>query len=162
LLFEVLRRAALAAVLAGASLAAASAQEPDITHAQPALPAERLTVATHKGVFSFRVEIARTPRQQNVGLMFRPLLARGRGMLFEFSANQPVAFWMKNCPAPIDMLFIEKDGTVLSIANAQPNSETPIPSGGPITGVLEIRGGGAAEIDAAPGDQVRHRFFRHG
>jgi uncharacterized membrane protein (UPF0127 family) len=157
-------RRAITAVLACAAVLAlgvARAEAP-ITHAQPTLPIERLQVVTHKGVFAFKVEIARTPRQQDVGLMFRPVLAADRGMLFEFSAAQPVSFWMKNCPHPLDMLFIEKDGTVLSIANAQPFSEAPIPSGGPITGVLEIRGGRAAEIEAEPGDRVRHRFFHHG
>jgi uncharacterized membrane protein (UPF0127 family) len=94
--------------------------------------------------------------------MFRPVLAPDRGMLFEFKTPQEVYFWMKNCPHPLDMLFIEADGAILSIANAPPNSTAPIPSGGKITGVLEIRGGRAVEIGAQPGDQVRNRFFRHG
>jgi uncharacterized membrane protein (UPF0127 family) len=58
------------------------------------------------------------------------------------------------------MLFIAADGHIVSIArNAQPLSETPIPSGGDVLGVLEIRGGRAAEIGAEPGDVVRERIF---
>jgi len=158
------RRRLAAAVLACAATFAAPSltAEPVITHAQPTLHMERLQVVTHRGTFAFQVEIAATQRQQAAGLMFRPALAPDRGMLFEFASPQPVGFWMKNCPHPLDMLFIEADGTILTIANAQPNSEQTIPSGGPITGVLEIRGGRAAEIDAEPGDAVLHRFFHRG
>ena len=58
------------------------------------------------------------------------------------------------------MLFIAPDGRVVSIArNATPMSENPIPSGGDVLGVLEIRGGRAAEIGAEPGDRVQERIF---
>jgi len=123
-----------------------------------------VTIVTHKGTFRFRAEIAGTPRQQEIGLMYRPRLADDHAMLFEMRgppAEQD--FWMKNCPVPLDMLFINADGTIRSIArNAAPYSETPIPSGGPVAGVLELRGGRAAEIGAEPGDRVRHPFFGHG
>src|SRR6202030_3009175 len=86
--FDVLRRRLLAAVLALLAIAPvasrAFAQEPQITRAQPMLHAERLEVVTHRGSFPFKAEIARTPREQDVGLMFRPVLAPDRGMLFEF------------------------------------------------------------------------------
>src|SRR5258708_34832262 len=97
---------------------------------------ERLQVVTRRGAFAFQVEIATTPRQQDAGLMFRPVLGANRGMLFEVGAPQAVSFWMKNCPHPRDILFIEADGTGLSIATAPPNSETPIPAGRPIHGAL--------------------------
>jgi uncharacterized membrane protein (UPF0127 family) len=161
---DLFRRRLAAVALACAALFAAppSLAEPPITHAQPTLRMERLEVVTHRGAFAFQVEIAATPRQQNVGLMFRPALAASRGMLFEFKSPQQVSFWMENCPHPLDMLFIQADGTILSIANAQPMSRDTIPSGGPITGVLEISGSRAAGIEAEPGDVVRHRFFHHG
>ena len=67
---------------------------------------------------------------------------------------------MRNTLIPLDMLFITADGHILSIArNAKPLDETPIPSGGSVVGVLELRGGRAAEIGAAPGDMVRQRIF---
>jgi uncharacterized membrane protein (UPF0127 family) len=164
---DTFRRRIAAVLVACAALAAAPvlAQDagPDPTHAQPRLYMEPLEVVTAKGVAHFKVEIAATPRTQQVGLMYRPALAPDRGMLFEFATPQSVNFWMDHCPVPLDMLFIEADGTILSIArNAQPESKAEIPSGGPIVGVLEIRGGRAAEIGAQPGDQVRQRFFHHG
>ena len=152
------RRALVAALALGALATAATAQ--DIDHAQPTLKTERLEIVTHTGVHRFEVEIAVTPRQQEVGLMYRPAMAPNHGMLFEMGPPQQADFWMKHCPAPLDMLFIRADGRILTIAaNTTPYSTTPIDSGGPITGVLELRGGRAAQIAAAPGDVVRHPYF---
>jgi uncharacterized membrane protein (UPF0127 family) len=128
--------------------------------AEPALRTEPLEIATRHGLRHFTVEIADTAETRERGLMFRKHLAGREGMLFDFKTPQPVAFWMKNTLIPLDMLFIAPDGRVVSIARqATPMSETPIPSGGEVLGVLEIRGGRAAEIGVQPGDRVRERIF---
>jgi uncharacterized membrane protein (UPF0127 family) len=68
---------------------------------------------------------------------------------------QSVNFWTKNVPVPIDFIFIRPDGTIAKIAeNALPLSETLIPSGEPVSAVLEINGGRAAELGISPGDSV--------
>lgn len=124
------------------------------------LKREPLQVVTHHGTRRFEVEVADTDATREHGLMYRKSLAPNRGMLFDFKVAQPVAFWMKNTLIPLDMLFIASDGRVISIArNATPMSETPIPSEGAVLGVLEIRGGRAAEIDVEPGDRVIERIF---
>ncbi|HEY7853438.1 MAG TPA: DUF192 domain-containing protein [Caulobacteraceae bacterium] len=121
---------------------------------------ERLEIATARGVYRFKVEVAENSASRERGLMFRRALAPDRGMLFDFKRAQPVAFWMKDTLIPLDMLFIAADGHILSIArNAVPMSEAPVPSGGAVLGVLEIAGGRAAAIGAAPGDRVRDRIF---
>ena len=128
-------------------------------HAQ-ALKIEPLDIATAKGVYHFKVEVADTNATRERGLMFRKSLAGDRGMLFDFKTPQSVAFWMKNTLIPLDMVFIGADGRIVSIArNAQPMDEAAIPSGGDVRGVLELRGGRAGEIDAEPGDKVRERIF---
>ena len=125
------------------------------------LAVQDLDVVTTRGVFHFKVEVADTDAAREKGLMFRKSLAADQGMLFDFKTARPVAFWMKNTLIPLDMLFIATDGHVISIArDAVPLSEAPIPAGGDTLGVLEIRGGRAAEIGAEPGDHVRHRIFR--
>lgn len=137
------------------------AQDDDIRQAQPLLRMEWLTIATHTGAHRFHVEIADTPRSEEVGLMYRPPLPADRGMLFEMGPPQQADFWMKHCPTPLDMLFIAEDGRIIRIArNTTPYSEAGIESGGPITGVLELRGGRAAEIGARVGDYVRHPYFQ--
>jgi uncharacterized membrane protein (UPF0127 family) len=149
-----LNRAAFAAfaVFAAALFGSASAQT---------LRTEPLDIVTAGGVRHFTVEIAETDATRESGLMFRKSLAPDRGMLFDFGTPQTVTFWMKNTLIPLDLIFIGKDGHVVSIArNATPMSEALIPSGGPILGVLEVRGGRADQIGVKPGDEVRERIFK--
>ena len=126
------------------------------------LRTEPLDIVTRYGVRHFTVEIADTDATRETGLMYRKRLAANHGMLFDFKVSQDVSFWMKNTWIPLDMIFIGADGRIVSItANANPMSETPIPSGGSILGVLEIQGGRAAKVGAEPGDRVLERIFRH-
>ena len=80
-------------------------------------------------------------------------------MLFDFQTEQPVAFWMKNTPLPLDMLFIDAGGSLQIAADTEPFSETPIPSRGPIRAVLELNAGTAARFGIEPGAGVRHPIF---
>ena len=149
-------------VLAAACLATpapAQDDQPGGGHAQ-ALRTEPLAIHTRHGWVRLTVEVADTDATREIGLMYRKSIAPDRGMLFDFKTPQAVEFWMKNTLIPLDMLFIAADGRVLSIArDATPMSETPIPSGGPILGVLEIAGDRAAALDIKPGDKVRERIF---
>jgi uncharacterized membrane protein (UPF0127 family) len=113
-----------------------------------------LTIRSKSGVHRFTVEVAATAQQQETGLMFRRSLAGDWGMIFPYDPPQQVAFWMKNTLIPLDIVYIRADGTIARIANAEPMDLTPLPSDEPITGVLEIRGGRAAELGIKPGDLV--------
>ena len=84
--------------------------------------------------------------------MFRQSIAGDRGMIFPYDPPQDVAFWMKNTLIPLDILFIRSDGTIVRITKAQAMDLTPLPSGEPVAGVLEIRGGRAAELGIKEGD----------
>jgi uncharacterized membrane protein (UPF0127 family) len=115
---------------------------------------------TSKGVAHFKVEVADSFATRERGLMFRKHLGAQEGMLFEFEKPQPQWFWMKNTLIPLDMLFLDPKGEIVSIArDATPMSETPIGSGADAVAVLEIPGGRAAQIGAEPGDKVSSRFF---
>ena len=122
---------------------------------------EALETVTPSGRTRFFVEIADNDAERERGLMFRKSLAPDRGMLFDFKTPREVAFWMRNTLIPLDIIYIQADGTVLSIArNATPLSEAPIPSGGATLGVLELAGGRSAEIGLMPGDRIEHRMFK--
>ena len=121
---------------------------------------ETLEIASKTGVHAFAVELATNDEERSRGLMFRKELPEGKGMLFDFKTEQPVAFWMKNTYVSLDMIFIRADGRILSIAeNTEPLSERPVPSGGPVRGVLEVVAGTAKKLGIKPGDRVAHRIF---
>jgi uncharacterized membrane protein (UPF0127 family) len=124
---------------------------------------ESLEIVTASGVVPFSVEVMRTDEELQKGLMFRKELPEGRGMLFDFRPERPVAMWMKNTLIPLDMIFIQGDGRILRIAeNAEVESEKIIPSGGPVRGVLEVIAGTAKKLGIKPGDRVAHPLFDHG
>ena len=88
-------------------------------------------------------------------MMWRRSIAPDRGMLFPYATPDYLAFWMKNTLIPLDLIFIRADGTIARIAaNAPPHSLGRIEAGEPVTAVLEIAGGRAAELGIAPGDRV--------
>ncbi|MGH6882771.1 DUF192 domain-containing protein [Hypericibacter sp.] len=121
-----------------------------------ALEQAPLTIDTATGLtLSFHVELARTEAERAQGLMYRDKLAPDAGMLFFYLTDRPVAFWMKNTLIPLDLLFIKRDGTILSIAErAVPLSETTIPSEGPVAAVLELNGGTVSRLGIKPGDRI--------
>src|SRR4051794_18854852 len=94
-----------------------------------AADANLLTIDTDQGTRAFKVELATTPEQMAVGLMYRRSLAPDAGMLFVYPSARQVAFWMKNTLIPLDMLFIGDDGRIRRIVERTvPLSETPIAS----------------------------------
>ena len=134
---------------------AASAQTASALHPVSGLPVSDLTVSHAGKQHAFRVEIARTDREQAMGLMFRKTMGADEGMIFPMDPPRPAAFWMRNTVIPLDIIFIGPDRRVLNIAaNAVPHDETPLPSAGPVSAVLELNGGRAAQLGIGPGDLV--------
>ena len=111
---------------------------------------------------TFDLEVAQTPRQQQLGLMYRQALPDNRGMLFPFSSPRPARFWMKNVPVGLDMVFLYQ-GQVQGIFEAPPCESDPCPTYGPgnllVDNVIELRIGRAAELGLQTGDRVEIRFL---
>ena len=124
---------------------------------------DKLTIETRFGqVYPFVVELALSPEQQAQGLMHRTELADDRGMLFLSLRKRPWNMWMKNTLIPLDMLFLDSDGTIVHIARmAEPMSEQLISPGQYVKGVLEIRGGLASELGLQLGDRVHYVWLRN-
>jgi uncharacterized membrane protein (UPF0127 family) len=122
--------------------------------AQTGLREVPLAIRSKNGVHRFTVEVAATPQQQETGLMFRTSVGADRGMIFPYDPPQEVAFWMKNTLIPLDIVFIGVGGKIVRITNAQAMDLTPLPSGAPVTGVLEIAAGRAKELGIREGDKV--------
>ena len=117
---------------------------------------EPLVAETDEGERSFTIEIADDPGERSRGLMFRQEMDEHHGMLFVFEESQPVGFWMRNTPLPLDLVFIGQDGKVRAIERGEPFSEAPIAPGEPVQFVLELNAGTATEAGIENGDLIRH------
>lgn len=124
---------------------------------------DRVGLRNDKTRITFNIELAISPQDRARGLMFRELLPQRSGMLFVFDPPQRVAFWMKNTLIPLDIIFVDRTGTVIRVhENAVPGDETQIDGGDSVFAVLEINAGLAARYLITPGTQLQHEFFSQG
>ncbi len=115
------------------------------------------------GSAKFNIELADSERERSRGLMFRESLPQGDGMLFVYERPQRAGFWMKNTLISLDMIFADRQGTVIHVhEKAVPGDLTPIYGGDNVFAVLEINGGLARRYGIATGSQMRHRVFSSG
>jgi uncharacterized membrane protein (UPF0127 family) len=142
--------AALALGLAGA--AGGCGHQPELHPAAPdAVQPHTLQVAGR----TVSVELATTQPQQNLGLMHRTHLDPDAGMLFIFKDDQPRTFWMKDTLIPLDIIFLDADGTVQNVAHGEPLVEVPgLYSLRPARMVLEFNAGWCEEHGLKPGDKL--------
>jgi uncharacterized membrane protein (UPF0127 family) len=115
-----------------------------------------LVVETRAGKKSFTIEVADSEAERERGLMFREAMDDGHGMLFVFQATQRQAFWMKNTPMALDLIFIGQDGIVNFVGRGEPMSEAVVGSPDPTRFVLELKAGIAEKAGIEKGARVRH------
>ena len=65
-------------------------------------------------------EIARTEEDVTRGLMYRTQMGEDEGMLFRLDSRRQHAFWMHNTCIPLDMLFVDDDGTIVGVVENVP------------------------------------------
>jgi uncharacterized membrane protein (UPF0127 family) len=160
-----IRAVRLAATVAlGVSFALAIVPSRAMAQAAPAsgeTALEPLEIVTASDPHKFSVEVMRDDSQRARGLMYRRFMPADRGMLFDFKREEPVSMWMKNTYLSLDMVFIDRTGRVVNVAeNTEPLSERIIPSGAPAFAVLELNAGTARRIGLKVGDRLRHPMFR--
>lgn len=116
-----------------------------------------IDIRTSDGFSTYSVEIADDAAERAQGLMFREEMAPDHGMLFVYPSGRPVAFWMKNTPLPLDIIYINERGVICGIVpNTTPYSEESIPSGCAAQTVLELNAGEAEAAGLRIGAPVRH------
>ena len=101
------------------------------------LPAIRLSTGMHV----LQVQLAQTPEQQQIGLMFRKTMGTNEGMLFVFDEPRQQCFWMKNTLLPLSVAFIADDGSVVNLDNMKPQTLDSHCSTRPVRFVLEMNVG---------------------
>lgn len=121
---------------------------------------DNATLVTQKGAIYLALEVAFTPEQIMNGLMHRWQLPERHGMIFLFSQEEPVAFWMKDTYIPLDMLFINHTGAIVHMAEgAVPLSTDIIPSKEAVSAVIELPAGSVSRLHIAKGDKVIYPWF---
>ncbi|WP_437738552.1 DUF192 domain-containing protein [Sorangium sp. So ce1335] len=125
-------------------------------------PTGPFQLATGKVVFldtkapDVTVEIARKEKERARGLMYRKHMADNRGMIFVFEQRTHHAFWMHNTCIPLDMLFIDSDGTIVGIEENTPTlTDSTFDVGCPSTYVLEVNAGWTRRHGVVAGQKVR-------
>jgi len=139
-------RAALAAVALAGSAVAAFAQD-----APQSLPKIRLNA----GIHNIDAQIAQTPEQREIGLMFRPSMPANEGMLFTFERPGQQCFWMKNTLIPLDAAFVDDSGAIVNIEHMKPQTLDGHCSEKPVRYVLEMNDGWFAKRGIKPGFKLK-------
>lgn len=137
----------LTLTLSGASLAQ--------DRPQTDLPRTRLSAGMHQ----IDSQVAATPQQRMIGLMFRKEMPQHEGMLFVFEQPSVQCFWMKNTLLPLTAAFVEDDGTIVNLADMKPQTENPHCSSKPVRYVLEMNLGWFAKKGVKPGTKLSGRPF---
>ena len=104
---------------------------------------------------TIEVEFAKNDEERALGLMYRSSMDEHQGMWFIFPEEAPRFFYMRNTEIPLDIIYLDKDKKVVSIAkNARPYDETSLPSEKPAMYVLEINGGLSDKWGIEKGDRM--------
>lgn len=126
-------------------------------------PRSTLTVhsATSPAAQVFRIWVADTGERQQQGLMYVRDLPDDEGMLFYGPESRVWGMWMKNTFIPLDMVFIDTRGRVVTVfERTVPHSLQTLSWPNPVKAVLELRGGEVARRGIRVGDRVEHPAFR--
>jgi uncharacterized protein len=115
---KLIRGFLLCSTLGLAGLSFAQSSSPNAP--QPPLP----TIKVKAGMFIVTAEVAKEPAERSMGLMFRQTMEPDHGMLFVFDRADLHCFWMRNTLLPLSIAWLTEDGTIVSIADMTPKSET--------------------------------------
>jgi uncharacterized membrane protein (UPF0127 family) len=128
----------------------------------PADPEKPPKVRTGKVTFpeakgqSVSVEIAENEHDRQRGLMYRKAMADDHGMIFRMEDRRNQTFWMHNTCIPLDLVYIDDDGTIVGIEeNAPTLDDSTFEVGCPSRYVLELNAGWTRKHGVVAGQKVK-------
>ena len=128
---------------------------------------ERFPIKIGDRVVQAQVAVASSEMQH--GLMFVKSMGADEGMVFVFPRPQTLGFWMRNTELPLDIGYIDPDGTLREVYPLHPHDEKSVPSMASRQIALEMNRGWFARTGVKPGakldisalqDAMRARGFK--
>lgn len=112
-------------------------------------------------------QVADSPEKHLEGLFFTEELRPNQGMLFIYQEEDPHKLWTRNVHFPIDMVWIDRDRTILHLVeNAPPCSEEPCEIYGPeepfTLYVLQARAGFIRNHNLKKDESLVFRLYQGG
>jgi uncharacterized protein len=119
-------------------------------------------IVTATDTVPLSVELAEREDQRSYGLMERASLPQDAGMIFLYGSEQPAdaGFWMYRTRIPLDIAFLDEEGTILTILAMEPCPDVDprgcrsYPPGVPYYSALEVNRGWFAQRGVGVGDRV--------
>jgi uncharacterized protein len=111
------------------------------------------TVDMQIGSQQYKLEVADTEAARRRGLMERDSMPANHGMLFVFKDERELNFWMKNTRFPLEILYLDAGGQIVSIHEMKPyDTRTNHTSARPAKYAIELNVGQVARAGVKAGD----------
>lgn len=118
---------------------------------------EKVSIGTPRG--AVEAWVMDTVGKREEGMMFlKPAEVKdSQGMIFVFDKDQDVAnaFWMKDTPTPLDIIFVAANGSVINIGKGMAFSEDQVKPRAAYKYVLELKQGVGAKYGLKPGAKIK-------
>jgi uncharacterized protein len=141
------------------TLVLAALLSPQFASAQDAPQMNLQRVKLSAGMHLIDAQVALTPEQRQIGLMFRKEMPQQEGMIFIFEQPAQQCFWMKNTLLPLTAAFVADDGMIVNLADMKPQTTDPHCSTQPVRYVLEMNKGWFAKKGIKAGSRLGGPIF---
>ena len=123
-------------------------------------PQKLAAIKLSAGMHVIRAEVAQTPEEHSIGLMFRTSMPTNDGMLFIFDRPGQQCFWMKNTLLPLSVAFVADDGSITNIEAMKPQTLDAHCSTKEVRYVLEMNDGWFAKRGIKSGMKLQGAPFK--
>jgi len=138
-------------------IALCAASLPSMAQEAPQLDLPRTPLQA--GMHRIDAQVAVSPEQRSIGLMFRKDMPQHEGMLFVFEQAAVQCFWMKNTLLPLTAAFVSDDGVIVNLADMKPQTTDSHCSTKPVRFVLEMNQGWFAKRGIKSGFKLAGKPF---
>jgi uncharacterized protein len=145
-------------ILSGLIASMALAANTALAQQEPQTKLQR--VALGAGMHRIDAQVALTPEQRQIGLMWRKSMPAHEGMLFIFEQPSQQCFWMKNTLIPLTAAFVDDDGTIVNLVDMKPQTTDSHCSAKPVRYVLEMNKGWFAKKGIQAGSKLTGSMFK--